>query len=104
MVVLSEDIDQIHHNIFGAQHPDPNMKRALPLRIVKDLLAGIRPTPCKYMHKHMMDGEINPKIWSLCETGTVEREAQIVSDRKQMCKEWEYWIIGLLSNQVKKNF
>jgi len=85
---LYADIDQVHHNIFGAQYPDPDGERA-PHRIVEELLAGIRPMHCKYIHKHMMEGKITPKLWSLCETGTVEREAHKVKDRQQICKEWE---------------
>lgn len=80
---LYTDIDQIHHNIFGAQYPDPDKERA------PRLLAVIQPTHCKYMHKHMMEGKITPKLWLLCETGTVEREAQKLKDRKQMCNRWE---------------
>lgn len=82
------DIDQIHHNIFGAPYPDPDMERA-PRRVVEELLAGIGPTHCKYMHKHMKEGKITPKLWSLCETGTVEREAQKSKERKQICSQWE---------------
>lgn len=85
---LYADIDQIHHNIFGAPYPDPDKERA-PRRVVEELLAGMRPKLCKYIHKHMAEGKITPKLWSLCETGTVEREAKKAEDRKQMCEEWE---------------
>jgi hypothetical protein len=85
---LYADIDQVHHNIFGTPYPDPDKERALQ-RIVTELLAGVQPTPCKYIHKHITEGKITPELWSKCETGTVEREAHKVKDRKQICKEWE---------------
>lgn len=85
---LYADIDQIHHNVFGTQYPDPDKERA-PRRIVEELFAGVRPTPCKYIHKHMAEGKITPKLWALCESGTIEREAKKAEDRKQMCEEWE---------------
>ena len=85
---LYADIDQIHHNLFGIPYPDPDKERALQ-RIVRELLAGVQPTPCKYIHKHMAEGKITPELWSKCETGTVEREAHKVKVRQLICKEWE---------------
>lgn len=72
------DLDRVHRNVFGKPYPvDADM---LP-KIVDDILGGIRPTLCKYVHKHMKSKIITPELWSLCESGDEEAI--------NWCKYWE---------------
>jgi hypothetical protein len=41
-------------------------------QIIEDMLRGVRPTFCKYVHKHMREKKITPELWPRCETGTPE--------------------------------
>lgn len=72
------DLDRIHKNIFGQTYPIGSLEVET---VVEDMLSGIRPTFCQYVHKHMGEEKITPRLWSLCETGTIE------AVRK--CPHWE---------------
>lgn len=76
---LYRDIDRIHKNVFGKRYPVEVGENAE--KIVSDLLAGVRPTFCSYIQKHMYKKLITPELWSLCETGDVEAIKQ--------CPLWE---------------
>jgi len=80
------DIDQIHHNVFGDKYPDPLQRT--PQQVLEEMFGGVRPTHCKYIHKHMAEGKITPELWPLCETGTVERETA-KKDPLLVCRKWE---------------
>jgi hypothetical protein len=76
---LYRDIDRIHKNVFGKRYPVEAGENSE--KIVSDLLAGVRPTFCTYIQKHMYKKLITPELWSLCETGDEEAIEQ--------CPLWE---------------
>jgi len=49
--------------------------------IIGEMLKGVRPTFCKYVHKHMREKKIEPELWTLCETGK--------KDAVEKCPCWE---------------
>jgi hypothetical protein len=63
------DIDRIHKNVFGQVYPAESDAAS---NIVTKLLEGVRPALCKFVHKHMQENRITPKLWSLCEAGNAE--------------------------------
>lgn len=75
---LYSDVDRIHRNVFGQEYP---AKTDAPANIVADLLKGVSPPLCKFVHKHMRQKKITPRLWSLCEAGS---EAA-----KKECPLWE---------------
>jgi hypothetical protein len=77
LVSLYSDLDRIHRNVFGQTYPvDTNVSD-----IICEMLKGIRPTFCPYIHKHMKQGVIKPEYWTLCETGNPAAT--------QKCPLWE---------------
>lgn len=71
------DLDRIHQTVFGDPYP---VSVGDATTIVADLLKGVRPTMCKYAHKHMRDRVITPALWTLCETG---------GSPATECRHWE---------------
>jgi len=72
------DIDRVHERVFGQPYPlEPPEDVS---RIVEETLKGIRHTMCDYVHKHMREGKIAPRLWPLCETGGKAAEE---------CELWE---------------
>jgi len=63
------DIDRIHKAIFGKEYP---IGEKTVGDLIENILVGVRPTFCKYIHKHMRDDKITPELWVLCETGNPE--------------------------------
>jgi len=77
LTALYLDLDRIHKNVFGQSYPsDVEVSD-----IIEEMLKGVRPTFCKYVHKHMREKKIKPELWALCETG--ERDAV------EKCPCWE---------------
>ena len=74
---LYNDIDRIHKNVFGAPYPAEKST----MEIIGDILEGVKPTFCKYTHKHLREKRITPELWSLCETGN--------EDETKDCPEWK---------------
>jgi hypothetical protein len=70
------DLDRIHRNVFGDPYPVSEGDAA---SIVADVLKGVRPTMCKYAHKHI-EKIITPALWALCESG---------GDPAKQCVHWE---------------
>lgn len=66
---LYMDIDRIHKKVFGESYPIETESIG---EVVNDLLEGVRPTLCKFVHKHMREKKIAPELWSFCETGNLE--------------------------------
>lgn len=64
---MYKDIDRVHMRIFGQPYP-LKPPEDVPY-IVEETLKGIRHTMCDYVHKHMKEGKIVPKLWPRCETG-----------------------------------
>ena len=64
-----DEIDRIHKNVFGQVYPAESDAAS---NIVTKLLEGVRPALCKFVHKHMQENRITPKLWSLCEAGNAE--------------------------------
>ena len=60
------DLDRIHKNVFNQKYPIDSIEES---KLIEDLLYGVRPTFCKYVHKHMRNGKITPELWALCESG-----------------------------------
>lgn len=61
------DIDRVHERVFEKPYllePPENVSD-----IVEGTLKDIRHTMCDYVHKHMKEGKITPKLWPLCEIG-----------------------------------
>lgn len=72
------DIDRVHERVFGQPYPlEPPEDVSY---IVEETLKGIRHTMCDYVHKHMREGKIAPRLWPLCETGGKAAEE---------CELWE---------------
>lgn len=63
------DLDRIHKNVFKERYPIDGSDVA---NIINEMLEGVRPSFCKYVHKHMIEKKITPELWSLCETGKSE--------------------------------
>lgn len=61
------DLDRIHKNIFGQTYP---VEASGVGDIIAEMLHGVRPTFCQYIHKHMSEGKITPELWSRCEAGS----------------------------------
>ena len=72
------DVDRIHKNVFGQSYQVETEAQV----IVGEMLKGIRPTFCRYVHKHMKEQKVAPELWSLCETG---------GDAPASCPHWEGW-------------
>jgi len=49
--------------------------------IINEMLQGVRPTYCKYVHQHMRQKKITADLWSLCESGNEEGTGK--------CPHWE---------------
>lgn len=71
------DLDRIHKNIFGTPYPIDGIEIG---NVIKDLLEGVRPSFCKYVHKHISEKKITPEIWATCETGCI--------DSVKYCPHW----------------
>lgn len=72
------DLDRIHKNVFGQSYPvDSTEVNA----IVEEMLRGVRPTFCQYVHKHIREKKITPALWPVCETGSSEGITK--------CPHWE---------------
>lgn len=71
------DLDRIHQVVFGAPYP---VSDGNTTAIVDNLLKGVRPTMCKYAHKHMRHRVITSDLWALCEGGGVPAT---------QCRYWE---------------
>ncbi len=63
------DIDRIHKKVFDQPYP---VEAESASEIIVDLLKGVRPTLCKFVHKHMREKKVTPELWSSCETGNLE--------------------------------
>lgn len=71
------DLDRIHKNVFGQSYSvDVEVSN-----IIGEMLKGVRPTFCKYIHKHIREKKIKPELWTLCETG---KEGAV-----EKCPRWE---------------
>ena len=74
------DLERIHRRAFQ-ENSEADVSPAAVDKIVKDILAGVRPTFCRYTHKHMRENRITPELWTLCESGNL--------DAVSMCPLWE---------------
>ena len=74
------DLERIHRRVFQDNF-ETDMTPAAVEKIVKGTLAGVRPTLCRYTHKHMRENKITPELWTLCESGNLEAVG--------MCPLWE---------------
>ena len=81
LVSLYRDIDRIHKNVFGKKYPVEAGESAET--IVKNLLAGVSPSFCPKLQKHMHKKMITPDLWTLCETGNGE----VIKE----CPLWDKW-------------
>ncbi len=71
------DLDRIHKNVFEQSYSvDVELSN-----IIGEMLKGVRPTFCKYIHKHIREKKIKPELWTLCETG---KEGAV-----EKCPRWE---------------
>lgn len=65
LISLYLDLDRIHKNVFEQSYSvDVEVSN-----IIGEMLKGVRPTFCKYIHKHIREKKIKPELWTLCETG-----------------------------------
>jgi hypothetical protein len=79
LTALYLDIERLHKKVFG--EPYHETEAASPGEAVSDLINSVRPTFCKFVHKHMLQKKITPELWALCETGG--------SQAVQTCPLWE---------------
>ena len=77
LMALYLDIDRIHKSVFNDTY---QMDKQID-DIINEMLQGVRPTYCKYVHKHMREKKITADLWSLCESGHEEGIT--------MCPHWE---------------
>ena len=63
---LYSHVDRVHSQTFGAPYPHSEGNAAT---VVGELLAGIQPRMCRYVHEHMRAGVVTPELWPLCEAG-----------------------------------
>lgn len=77
LMSLYYELDRIHTNVFGSSYPLDNNN--LP-DLVDDILGGVKPTLCKFVHAHIREGKITPELWPMCETGV-----------DQVVKTCPYW-------------
>jgi hypothetical protein len=77
LMALYLDIDRIHKNVFNDTY---QMDKQIN-DIINEMLQGVRPTYCKYVHKHMRGNKITADLWSLCESGHEEGIT--------ICPHWE---------------
>ena len=63
---LYMDIDRIHKNVFGDSYP---IDGTGVKQIIEDMINGVRPSFCQYVHKHIQENKITPELWALCESG-----------------------------------
>lgn len=78
LMSLYYELDRIHTNVFGSSYPLDNNN--LP-DLVDDILGGVKPTLCKFVHAHIREGKITPELWPMCETGV-----------DQVVKTCPYWM------------
>jgi len=69
LISLYFELDRIHADAFGASYPIGDKS---PSDLVDDILSGVQPTFCKFVHEHIKSGKITPELWPTCETGTDE--------------------------------
>ncbi len=69
LMSLYHELDRIHTSVFGSSYPLED--GSLP-NLVDDILGGVKPTFCKFVHEHIRTGKITPELWPLCETGVDE--------------------------------
>lgn len=74
---LYKDIERIHRKHFGAYYEDVDQAA----EVVNDVLKGVHTTSCPYVHLHMSQGIISPKLWPMCEAG--------VGEAVRNCEFWE---------------
>ncbi|RMF93024.1 MAG: hypothetical protein D6736_02485 [Nitrospinota bacterium] len=74
------DLERLHRRVFGENYETDTNPSTLEA-IIDDILAGVRPTFCPYVHKHMRDRKVTPALWALCESGDAEAV--------HMCPLWE---------------
>jgi hypothetical protein len=77
LLSLYLDINDVHQNVFGDGYPSQRGDKS----IIDDLLAGVRPTFCRYLQKHMSQGKVTPELWPTCETG--------IPETVKNCPNWE---------------
>lgn len=78
LTTLYLDIERLHKKVFGEPYPD---EAGSASEATGDLIKSVRPTFCKFVHKHMVEKKITPELWTLCETGGL--------DAVQTCPFWE---------------
>lgn len=78
LVSLYLDLDRIHLNAFNQTYPVSPPETVL--NIVEEIVKGIRPAMCAYVHKHRSENRITPELWPRCETG---------GTAAQYCRFWE---------------
>ena len=64
---LYEETDRAHKKVFGQEYPvEPEKTQE---ELIENLLSGIRPTYCPFVHKHMKKKLITSDLWAKCESG-----------------------------------
>lgn len=74
------DLERIHKRVFRENYESDVTPSALE-SVVNEILVGVHPTFCPYVHKHMSEGRITPELWATCESGTPEAV--------HLCPMWE---------------
>jgi hypothetical protein len=75
---LYNDVCQIYKETFGKSHPEVPERECF----IEDMLKGMQPKLCDYVHKHVRENKITAELWPMCETG----EMKII---KRHCKLWK---------------
>ncbi|NWG06938.1 MAG: hypothetical protein HXY35_09680 [Chloroflexi bacterium] len=78
LMSLYYELDRIHISVFGV--PYPTGEKNLP-DLIADILSGVQPTFCKFVHEHIRAGKVTPELWPTCETGALA-----------VVKHCPYWI------------
>lgn len=86
LVSLYLDLNRIHKNIFGECYPGDQDDA---VGIVGEMLKGVQPLFCPYVHKHMQEKKITPELWPRCETGKAIEAEPGNPKAIEQCVYWE---------------
>jgi hypothetical protein len=86
LISLYLDMNRIHKNIFGQPYP---VEKDDVEGIVGEMLKGVQPMFCPYVHKHIQEKKVTPELWPLCETGKSSAVEPGKPSAVEQCIYWE---------------
>lgn len=86
LITLYWDLNRIHNNIFKQKYPADKDDDAE--KVVGEMLKGVQPLFCPYVHKHMQEKKVTPELWPLCEAG---KSGEIGPEKPTAVEQCVYW-------------